>query len=393
MKTAKLCAEQEAYIIEMRRWFHRHPEPSLQEEKTSQRIQEELKQMGIPFVVLVPHFSVIATIQGKKPGRKMALRADIDALPVREETGLPYASEQEGLMHACGHDAHIAMMLGAARVLNSLRDEISGTVYCVFQVAEEIGLGHQEVIDHLDAVGGADGMIGLHIWSGLPEGEILLLPKAVFAGCHGFAVELTGQGGHGARPDLVKDPIKAACDLVLKLSAIPGNFYDVLDHSVVSVCKIEAGTAGNIFPSTARINGTMRWFKPGGGEVLIQLVQRLMEGTSLSYGVDCKMTLSAGSPPVYNDPAMVLRARELVQQVPGLCLSAQTEPISASDNFALLLERYPGFYGILGGGILGDRVYPHHHPKFDVAESALRKGTEFMVNYALDFLHTGDEGV
>lgn len=393
MKAAKLCSEQEPYIIEMRRWFHSHPEPSLKEEKTSQKIQEELKSMGIPFAVLAPHFGVVAVIQGEKPGRKIALRADIDALPVKEETGLPFASRQEGFMHACGHDAHIAMLLGAARVLNNLKRGLSGTIYCVFQVAEEIGLGHQEVIDYLDAVGGVDGMIGLHIWSGLPEGEILLLPKAVFAGCHGFAVELTGQGGHGARPDLVKDPIKAACDLVLKLSSIPGNFYDVLDHSVVSVCKIEAGTAGNIFPSTAQINGTMRWFKPGGGEALIKLVQRLMEGTSLSHGVDCKMTLSAGSPPVYNDPAMVERARELVQQVPGLHLSAQTEPISASDNFGLLIERYPGFYGILGGGISGGVFYPHHHPKFDVAESAFRKGAEFMVNYALDFLQAADQGV
>ena len=156
MDVKKLYDDYEAYIIEMRRWFHRHPELSLKEQNTSRKIQEELQGMGIPFEVLAPNCGVAATIKGGKEGKTIALRADIDALPVKEETGLEFTSENEGVMHACGHDAHIAMMLGAAKVLNEVKEELAGTVICVFQVAEETGFGYKEVLDYFDSIGGVD---------------------------------------------------------------------------------------------------------------------------------------------------------------------------------------------------------------------------------------------
>lgn len=386
MDVKKLYDEYEAYIIEMRRWFHRHPELSLKEQNTSMKIREELDRMGISYEVLAPNCGVAATIKGKNPGKTIALRADIDALPVREETGLAFASENDGVMHACGHDAHIAMMLGAARVLNEIKDELNGTVICVFQVAEETGFGYKEVLEYFDSIGGVDSVIGLHIWSTLPEGEMLLIPGSVFAGGKGYDLKVLGQGGHGGRPDLVNDPIKAACEMVLKFASIPSNFYDVLDHSVVNVGRIEAGTIGNVFPSEAMLYGGFRWYKPGGDEIILEKMHQIAKGVSTLYGVDYDLHITGGVPPVSNNAELIARARELVKDVEGLELSAQTDPICAGDNFGYILQKHKGFYGVLGAGKKGETVYPQHHCRFDLDEAAFRKGSEFMVRFAIDFL-------
>lgn len=388
MKDLKtMFREAEPYIIEMRRWFHRHPEVSLEEKATSAKIKEELTAMGIQWEELPPNTGVVATIVGGKGGDKtIAARADIDALPVAEETGLPFVSENPGVMHACGHDAHIAMLLGLAKVLNEMKDELSGTVKLIFQSAEEIGLGYKEVIEYLDSIGGVDQVIGLHIWSTLPEGEILLIPESVFAGGNGFTCTVKGSGGHGARPDLVNDPIKTACDLVLKFAAIPSNFYDVLDHSVVSVGRISAGTKGNIFPSEAEFDGTTRCYKEEGRERLREIMKQVAEGVGKIYGVEVQLKFNGGVPPVYNQPELIQRARELTEQVEGLVPSPQTDPICAGDNFGYILKKYPGFYGILGAGKPEEYNYPQHHCKFQLEESSFRKGAEFMGNYIVDYL-------
>lgn len=386
MDVKKLYDEQEAYIIEMRRWFHRHPEVSLQEKNTSAKIREELEKMGVPYVELKPNYGIVANIQGGGEGKTIALRADIDALPVKEETGLDFTSENDGVMHACGHDAHIAMLLGAVKVLNEVKAELSGTVRCVFQVAEETGYGYREVLDYFDSTGGVDAVAGLHIWSDVPEGEILLLPGSIFAGGVGYSVKIHGQGGHGGRPDLVKDPIKAACELVLKFASIPSNFYDVLDHSVVNVGKIEAGTLGNIFPSEALIKGGFRWYKQGGDKIILEKMHQIAAGVGTMYGVEAEITLDGGVIPVSNNADMITQARALVPEVEGLKLSAQTDPICAGDNFGYILAEYPGFYGVLGAGKSGEKVYPQHHCKFDLDEKSFRKGSEFMARYAIEFL-------
>lgn len=386
MDIKNLHKENEPYIIEMRRWFHRHPETSLKEEKTSLKIREELDKMGVPYEVLSPNYGVVATIKGGQPGKTLALRADIDALPVQEETGLEFASENQGSMHACGHDSHAAMLLGATKALNEIKDSLKGTIKCVFQVAEETGFGFQEVLDYFESIGGVDGVIGLHIWSAIPEGQIMLIPREVFAGAIGFIVEIEGRGGHGARPDLAIDPIKPACDLVLKLASIPSNYYDVLDYSVVNTGMIQAGTLGNIVPEKASINGGLRYYKPEGGERMLEILNRMTRGVSETYGVKSKVIIRGGVPPVKNNPEMIAQAIELLPNIEGLRLADQTEPICASDNYGYLLEAYPGFYGILGGGKHGEEVYPQHHPKFDVDESALRKGSEFMTQFAVNFL-------
>lgn len=242
------------------------------------------------------------------------------------------------------------------------------------------------MLDYFSSIGGVDGIIGLHIWSAIPEGQILLLPGSVFAGARGFLVDVHGRGGHGARPDLAIDPIKAACDLILKFAAIPSNYYDVLDYSVVYTGLIQAGTLGNIVPEIAHTNGGLRYYKPGGDEIIWEKMENISRGIEDIYGVKVDLILRGGVPPVNNNPEMIARAKELLGSVNGLRLADQTEPICASDNYGYLLQAYPGFYGILGGGKPGQEVFPQHHSKFDIDEKALRKGSEFMTRYAVDFL-------
>lgn len=379
----------EEEIIAWRRWFHQRPEVSYEERETAAEIRRTLEGMGIPCEELPPNHGIAATIRGSGAGKTIAMRADIDALPVREETGLPFASENEGVMHACGHDAHIAMLLGAAKALNQVRDELNGTVKLVFQVAEEVGGGSDEVLEYFDAIGGIDGVIGLHIWSTIPEGQILLLPGTVFAGGKSYDVTIHGRGGHGGRPDLTNDPIKAACDLAMKFTSIPSNFYDVLDHSVVNVGRIASGTQGNIIPSEARLQGGIRWYKDGGADKIVETMRRMAAGVGTTHGVRCEMAFSIGVPPVVNDPGMVERAKALLPEVAGLRLADQTDPICAGDNYGYYLEKYPGFYGILGAGREGEEPYPQHHPKFDLDKRSFRKGSEFMARCAVDFLARG----
>lgn len=386
MDIKQLFDAHEHEIVENRRWFHRHPEVSFEEKETSARICEKLEEMGIPYERLLPNYGIAATIEGGKKGKTLAIRADIDALPVTEETELPFASEHCGRMHACGHDSHAAMLLGTAYALNEVKDTLCGTVKCIFQAAEEIGGGYQEVLDYFETIGGVDGIIGLHIWSAIPQGQILLYPGSVFAGGLGYTANISGRGGHGARPDLTHDPIKAACELALHFSSIPSNFYDVLDHSVVNVGIIQAGTLGNIIPSEAVLKGGIRWYKDGGGETILKLMNRAAEGIGIAHNVTCSISVDGGVPPVKNNIAMIEEAKALLGTMEHLRPADQTDPICAGDNYGYLLQKYPGFYGILGGGKLDEDNYPQHHPKFDLDEKAFRKGAEFMTRYAISFL-------
>lgn len=387
MSIESMFKEIEEEIINDRKWFHQHPELSLQEKETSKRICEILSELNVEYEVIKPNYGIIATVCGRLgEGKNIVLRADIDALPVVEDTELEYKSLNCGVMHACGHDAHIAMLLGAVRVIKRNEDKFSGTVKFLFQVAEEIGKGCDEIIEYLKKDNKDYIFGGLHIWSTIEEGEIVLLPGAIFAGGCGFNIDIVGRGGHGARPDLVNDPIKAACDLVNQMSMIPSNYYDVLDHSVVSICKIEAGTAGNIFPSNAKLSGSFRFYKVEALEKIKNIIERIARGVGITHNVECKVNYLGSVPPIINNDKLISMAKNVVGTIEGLEVSKQTDPISASDNYGFFIEEYDGIYAVIGGGKKGEEVYPQHHPKFDIDNSALVKGSEFLCKFALKYL-------
>ena len=308
MTIAELAAKYEQYVIDMRREFHENPELSHHEERTVRRIREELDKLGIPNIT-VGHNNVIGTLEGGKPGKKIAIRADIDALPVAEANEVPYKSKVEGVMHACGHDGHAAMLLGTAHVLSEIRDQLCGTVYLCFQVAEEIGAGADEIVAYLGSIGGVDQAIGTHLAGGDPAGVINLPDGPMMAGALGFEITVKGVGGHGSRPDRAVDPVKPACDIVLKIAMIPARF-----------------------------------FKYGDGDKIFAKIKEVAENTARAYGTEAVVTSQVMSPlPVINDPACAARGREIAQQV-GLTLAEPRDPTAGSDNFAEFLAAFPGYY-------------------------------------------------
>ena len=386
MTIAELAAKYEQYVIDMRREFHENPELSHHEERTVRRIREELDKLGIPNIT-VGHNNVIGTLEGGKPGKKIAIRADIDALPVAEANEVPYKSKVEGVMHACGHDGHAAMLLGTAHVLSEIRDQLCGTVYLCFQVAEEIGAGADEIVAYLGSIGGVDQAIGTHLAGGDPAGVINLPDGPMMAGALGFEITVKGVGGHGSRPDRAVDPVKPACDIVLKIAMIPAQYHNPFDTCVVSPCQITAGNKNNIIPETAFIAGNIRFFKYGDGDKIFAKIKEVAENTARAYGTEAVVTSQVMSPlPVINDPACAARGREIAQQV-GLTLAEPRDPTAGSDNFAEFLAAFPGFYCDTGAfctrpGASGN----HHNPYFDLDETAFKKVVEFFAAYTADFL-------
>lgn len=386
MNFGEVCGRYEEYVIAMRRDFHRHPELSKKEDRTSEAIRRELTQMGIEHVT-VNGLNVIGTVGKGTISKSLAIRADMDALPVSEKTGLPFKSEHEGVMHACGHDGHTAMLLGVAKVLKELEEEIEGTVKLCFQSAEEEHSGAQQIVAYLKENGGVNRAIGLHLWPGVPAGEVILMPDRCMAGCIGYHVDLLGEGGHSSRPDLLRDPIKAACDLVLKFASIPGNYYDITDPCVVATGYVNAGTYSNVFPSSAYIEGSCRYFKVGGENQIIEKMQMMVDGVSEAYGVEGRMTILPPYLPVVNTPELVYEARQVVNEVSGLKVKETSDLIMASENFSEFLVEFPGFFAILGGGNAEKgKCYELHSDKFDFDEDALRMGYEFMARYAYEYV-------
>lgn len=386
MDMKALATAYEQYVIDLRREFHMHPELSHQEDRTVRRICEELTKFNLPYEI-VGHNNVVALLDTGRPGKRLAIRADIDALPMQEENDVPYKSTVPGVMHACGHDGHTAMLLAVARSLSEYRDEINGKLYFCFQVAEEIGHGADEIVAYLKEQGGVDQAIGTHLDGGSRAGLIYLPDGPLMAGALGFEIDVAGVGGHGSRPDKAVDPVKPACDIVLKIAMIPSQYHDPFDTCVVSPCQIISGTKNNIIPASAHIAGNIRFFKYGDGDKIVDKIREVAENTAKAYGTTATVTKQVMSPmPVINDPIAAAMGREIALEV-GLELAPPHNPTMGSDNFAEFLAAFPGFYCDTGAhctrpGTSGN----HHNTKFDLDESAMRKVVEFFGTYAHRYL-------
>ena len=381
----KEARELAPYIVGLRREFHAHPELSLEEEKTSERVARELEQTGIQVVRLADH-CVVGILQGGKGGRQLAIRADMDALPILEENEAPYLSQNDGVMHACGHDAHTAMLLGAARLLKENQAQLAGQIYFCFQSGEEIGRGADVILEYLDEQGGVDQAIAAHVWAEIPVGKISVVKGARMAAVDAFDIEVIGRGGHGSRPDLCIDPLKPAAQMLLALSAIPTNRTKSTEPLVIHIGKMEGGTLRNIFPQSAFLYGGIRYFSESARQNAHRLINETCKHIAAAYGAEMKIEFIRGAPAVMNDSEAVTRAEKVVGEMDGLELDP-FEPICASENFAFFLEKYKGFMAFIGiqnkkKGL--DCV--HHHPRFDLDEDALPRGVEFFARYALDFL-------
>jgi len=370
-------------MIEVRRHLHQHPCLSDDEAETANYISKQLSFLGINH-----HITKECNVVGKIEGvgdKKIALRADMDALPILEETNLPFSSIYTGVMHACGHDFHVANLLGIAKILSEPMYLIDGTVYLCFQVGEEKSKGAKDMLDYLDVEGGVDSCLGIHVDPNLSTGTIQSKSGSLMAGSSLFSVVVKGKGGHGSTPWLSLDPIKPASEMVLRLASISSTHFSAFDSVVVNPCAINAGSAGNIIPEVATIEGNIRYFKSEQLEEIIGTMTSVIEGIAASYGVYAELKLSeTRTPPMVGDSSSYMRL-EKVSKESEYTFSEMITPWMASDNFSTYLAKYGGIYCF--GGVTKENSisYPIHTSQFNPDEEALKVFCEVFLRYIDEF--------
>jgi len=377
-------------IIDLRRGFHQHPELALQEFNTAKKVEKFLRALGMETKILVNGTGVRAFLKGSKSGRTFALRADIDALPIREETDVPYKSQNPGIMHACGHDAHTAMLLVAAMILSEWKEDLAGNVVFIFQPAEETGEGAKKMVED-GVLEGVDGIFGLHVYSSLGLGILGYKPGPLLAAGDFFDVKIMGKGGHGGLPHLAIDPIAIAANAITALQTIVSREVDPLESAVVSICKMEAGKrAYNIIPDSAAFGGTIRYHNPELREYLPKRVREVLNGVTSAMRGSYEFNLMGKFPATINDAEMTAFVARLARDMLGEDKVAQMKPLMGSEDFSYYLQKIPGTFVFLGvenkeKGI----IYPQHHPKYDIDEDILPIGTAIHVAVALEYLLRG----
>lgn len=387
MDLKALAEKNHDYVVEMRRYFHRHPELSTQEVNTSKKICEELEKMGIPYKAY-PDYTVIATIDSGKRGKTVLIRGDIDALPVTEETGLPFASQNPGVMHACGHDCHGAMLLGIGKSLMEVKDELTGKILLGFQVAEENLKGSRTMVQYVKDMGGADNSIAIHVGCAQNIGEIMLPAGPMASGVITYQIRVKGRGGHGSAPHAALDPIKPACEIVLKLASLPSNAIDAQDPIVFSTCHIEGGSAVNIIPDEAVIGGTVRYFNKDLTQPIFDYLENISDCVCKSYGVTRTMEyIFDPMIPVVNDKEVAEMGQKIAEEM-GMKVTKEGKGMG-SDDMALLLDAFPGFYANIGcaNEAKGIGHVANHNACFTIDEDALKLGTEFLMKSACELLN------
>ncbi len=379
---SRLVAARSADIIATRRYLHARPETGFEENETAAYIAGRLRSAGYDAIEGIAETGIVARLKGGKSGRTLAIRADIDGLPVEELTGLEFAS-RNGRMHACGHDGHITMALTAAEIIAGFQDQIAGDVVFVFQPSEELCNGAIAMIDEgvLDLID-ADVIIGTHLWNQAPTGYVGVNQSTVFAGADLFEIAVTGHGGHGAMPHLTVDPVVAAANIVNACQTVVAREISPQEMGVVTFGSIQGGTAGNVIADEVRLNGTIRSYNAETHKTIADAVRRITANVAESLRATADYTRLAGTPPVINNPDVANWVTSVAMQTIGEGLVGELEPISVGDDMAEFLDRIPGTYFILGAAKEGTEG--HHNAKFDFDEACLPIGTEIFIRAALD---------
>jgi amidohydrolase len=381
------AAEIAPALVAWRRELHRKPELGFEEHRTAAFVAERLKAIGVDVLRTgIAGTGVIGVLKAPSPaGPAVLLRADMDALPIQEVPGRAYGSEVPGKMHACGHDGHMAMLLGAATILSAWKASLERDVVFCFQPAEE-GLGGAEAMirEGILAEHGVAEAFGLHLWSLFPVGTIQVRPGAIMAAQDEFVARFHGRGGHGAAPHLCVDPVLAAAHGLVALQTIVARAVDPLQAAVVSVGSLHGGTAPNVIPDDAHMHGTLRSFDESVRETLRLRVREVLSGVAAASGCRLEFELRPGFPAVVNDPASVERVRAAAARVVGAERVVELAPMAASEDFAHFLAAVPGAFVFVGAGNPAKGIVaPHHAPAFDIDEDALPRGVELLVRLAL----------
>lgn len=373
------------YLIEKRRYFHMYPEVSGKEYQTSKVIQQELDRFGIPWRLCGMETGILATITGKLPGKTILLRGDLDALTVKETTNAPYASSVEGVMHACGHDCHAAMLLTAARMLNDMKDTLHGTVKLAFQPAEEVAEGAKAMIEE-GALDGVDACFAIHVWGTVDAGKVSLDAGPRMASADLFSVKIKGKGAHGAEPDCGVDAIVATAAAINNLQSVVSREISPASPAVLTIGTISGGTRFNVIAEECEITGTTRCFDPVVWDQFEERVKRILNHTAESYRASAEITYNRVCPPVVNDENFVALAQKSAKKVMGEDCLAHIPPTTGAEDFSQFASRVPGAIALLGiKNEACGAIWPNHSGNFSVDESQLIKGAMLYVQVASDY--------
>jgi amidohydrolase len=400
-KLDQLAAAQQEQVVQWRRWFHANPELSNREVKTAEYIAQQLRDMGLEPKTGIAHNGIVALIEGGKPGPMVAIRSDMDALPVTEATGLPFAStakgeyngQEVGVMHACGHDNHMAMLLGAAQVLNSVKADLPGSVMLIFQPAEEgvpageVGGAKQMLKEGIWEPRKPEAVFGIHVGINQPAASISVKPGPLMAAADRFLITVKGKQTHGAQPWAGVDPVVVASQIVLGLQTINSRQVNVtLAPSIISVGRIQGGVRNNVIPETVELEGTIRTFDQTMREQIHENMKRTATNIAESAGATAEVAITLGTPPVVNDPDLVARMMPTLQRVTTV---NSLTPQTVAEDFSEFANQTPGIFMFLGNGAPGvdPKTLPSNHsPLFDMYEPSLEIGVRVFSNLVVDYL-------
>ncbi|NRD77782.1 amidohydrolase [Bacillus sp. BRMEA1] len=384
MIPAKLIdSELTAWAIEQRRHFHMYPELSGQEFATSAYVKEKLTEFGIPIDSRYSAPSLVGFFKGTEGKKTIALRADMDALPLHEEGDKPYLSTVPGVMHGCGHDGHTAVLLAVAKWMSQNPHLIKNNIVLIFQSSEEASpsgaqkLVKEGVLDEVDAI------YGIHLMSNLPLGKIGFATGYAMASCNDFDITISGKGGHGGQPHETVDPIYIATHLIQAFQSVVSRNLNPLHAGVISIGGMQAGNSYNVIPSEVKIKGTIRAMTYEAAELMHEKTAQLTESLCASFGAKGSYQFIEGTPPVYNHPGACEFAKDLIEKTFGVDVFAEVEPTMGAEDFSYYLkEKFGAFINV---GMQSEKSqYPHHHPKFDIDERAISTAIELMIQLALN---------
>ena len=379
---AHTVARLEPDLLRLRRDLHRHPELAFAERRTASIIGERLEALGLVVRSGVGGTGVVADLEGTTPGRRVLVRADMDALPITEQTGLDYASTTLGVMHACGHDAHTSALVGAATVLAEMR-ELPGSIRFCFQPGEEVLTGARRMIDD-GVMDGVDAVLGAHLFSPIPFGTVSMAHGPFLAGGDLFELRLIGMAGHGGTPQSSIDPVYAAAQVITALQSIVARETRPGEPLVVSINAIQGGSAANVTVEAVTLRGTIRWFAATERERGLARIEAIARGVGEALRVQIEFEVLGGAPVTSNDPKYAALVDEAVTES-GRANLVDGGPITATDDVASLLEMAPGAFFLVGAG--GPSAVPHHHPAFEIDERAIGLMSEILARAAIKVLH------
>lgn len=378
-------------VVALRRDFHQHPELGNEEFQTAEKIARYLNQCGLDVKTGINGTGVVGLLHGAGQGPTLMLRADMDALPIHEESDVPYRSRIDGKMHACGHDGHMAMLLAAAKILSQSSENLRGNIKFVFQPNEENGGALGMIEDGVLEDPPVDACLGIHLWSPIETGKLAANAGSVMAGMYYFEMTITGRGGHTAAPQSSVDPILTATDVVQTLQIIQTREIDVLTPVSIVFGTIEGGTAWNIIPASVKLSGTMRFLAEDtddGNEKLPERFERIVAAVCRSHQAGYELSLHFGHPALVNDTGMIDLVRSAAQQVLGGPQHIVSFVSMAGEDFAEFANRVPSAFFFVGTGNAAKATcYPHHHPQFNIDEDALKIGVEMYVNTVHKYLN------